>query len=143
MNIEITQNPKPDDSNSISLGLQSHNEKSIGAVAYEDELRFFVFAKDDAGKVIGGLRAVASWDWVNIEVIWVDEGARGAGLGRLMLARAEKFAMKNGFFRVYLETASFQAREFYENQGYDIFGKLDDYPKGHVMYYMKKELTDS
>jgi ribosomal protein S18 acetylase RimI-like enzyme len=143
LNIEVTQNPDPDDLQSISMGLQSHNAKFIGEGAFEDEFRFSVFAKDDTGKVVGGLRAAAAWNWLNIEVIWVSEKARGVGLGQRLLARAEEFAMKSGFFSVYLETASFQAREFYEKQGYAVFGKLDDYPIGHVMYYMKKRLTDS
>lgn len=141
MNIEVIQNPSPDDLQTISLGLQSHNTKFIGGVAVEDALKFAVFAKDNAGKVIGGIRAVALWDWVNIEVIWVDEKARGAGIGRQLLEKAEAFAMEKDFFFVSLETASFQAREFYEKQGYEVFGELEDYPKGHKMFYMKKELT--
>ncbi len=141
MNIEVTQNPNLDDLQTISLGLQAHNKKHIGEAATEDELKFAVFAKDDSGQVIGGIRAIAFWDWVNIEVIWVDETARGAGLGRQLLEEAEAFARQKGFFRVSLETGSFQAREFYEKQGYAVFGQLDDFPVGHTMFYMKKTLN--
>jgi ribosomal protein S18 acetylase RimI-like enzyme len=143
LNIEITQNPNQDDLKTISLGLQSHNAKFLGDVAAEDELRFAVFAKDNAGKVVGGIRVVAFWDWLNIEVIWVDEKARGAGVGQQLLEKAEEFAIKNDFFFASLETTSFQAREFYEKQGYEVFGELDDFPKGHTMYYMKKALANN
>jgi len=51
--------------------------------------------------------------------------------------------MKNDFFLASLETASFQAREFYEKQGYEVFGELDDFPKGHTMFYMKKVLINN
>ncbi|MEM7345760.1 MAG: GNAT family N-acetyltransferase, partial [Chloroflexota bacterium] len=97
--------------------------------------------KDEDGKVIGGVRAVGFWDWVNIEVIWVDQAARGGGVGAQLLAQAETFAIQNDFFFVYLETGSFQARGFYEKQGYEVFGELDDFPKGHTMFYMKKALN--
>ncbi len=140
MNIEATQNPSTEDLATISVGLQSYNAKHIGDTATEDELRFAVFARDPAGTLIGGIRAVAFWDWMNIEVIWVHEDARGAGLGRQLLNEAETFAIENRFFWSCLETASFQAREFYEKQGYEVFGELDDFPKGHTMFYMRKSL---
>lgn len=140
MNIEVTQHPNPRDLQTISSGLQSHNRKVIGGVAVEDELRFAVFAKDDQGNVIGGIRAVGFWNWLNIELIWVDEGARGVGVGKQILKKAEGFAVENNFFKASLETASFQAREFYEKQGYEVFGQLDDFPLGHTMFYMKKVL---
>lgn len=124
----------------ISAGLESHNTKFIGELASEDDFNFAVFAKDAQDKTIGGLRAVGGWDWLNIEVIWVDEAARGAGVGAQLLKQAEAVAMENNFFRISLETGSFQAREFYEKQGYEIFGQLEDYPIGHTMYYMKKLL---
>ena len=114
LDIEVAQHPDEDDLKTISRGLQSHNAKTIGGVAVEDELKFAVFAKDASGRVVGGIRAVASWNWMNIEVIWVDEESRGAGVGRQLLRKAEEFAIKNDFFSCCLETTSFQAREFYE-----------------------------
>ena len=141
MNIEVTQNPDKGDLTTISRGLQSHNAKTLGGVAVEDELKFAVFAKDAAGRVMGGVRAVASWNWMNIEVIWVDEQARGAGVGQQLLQEAEAYAIKNDVFSSCLETTSFQAREFYEKQGYEVFGELDDFPMGHTMFYMKKALS--
>lgn len=139
--IEVEQNPKQSDLKTISLGLQSHNEKHIGDAASEEELTFTVFARNDKGEVIGGIRAVAEWDWLNIELTWVDETFRNMQIGKQLLEKAEAFAIENNVLNVSLETGSFQALEFYEKQGYEIFGTLDDYPKGHTMYYMKKSLT--
>ncbi len=143
MNIKVTQQPNADELATISQGLQSSNSKHIGDAATEEGLKFAVFARDDSGTVIGGIRAVAFWDWMNIEVIWVHEKARGSGIGRQLLKAAEEFAMENHFFWSCLETASFQAREFYEKQGYEVFGEPQDFPKGHTMYYMKKALVVS
>ena len=102
MKIEVTRHPSKADLRTISQGLQAHNSKFIGGIAVEDELRFAVFAKDSQGIVVGGIRAVGFWNWLNIEVIWVDEKARGEGLGRQILSRAEEFAKENNYFKVCL-----------------------------------------
>jgi len=33
-----------------------------------------------------------------------------------------------------------EKKDFYLKQGYSIFGTLENAPKGHCRYYMKKEL---
>ena len=42
--------------------------------------------------------------------------------------------------RCTLDTHSFQARPFYEGRGYEVFGTLDDYPKGHKKFFLRKKL---
>ncbi len=140
MKIQVNQNPSKEDSKKVSQGLQSHNKKTIGNIATDDELSFSVFAHDESNNLIAGLRAIAIWDWLNIEAIWVDKKQRDKGLGSQLLKKAEDFAKENNVFSSCLETTSFQAKEFYEKQGYEVFGKLDDFPIGHTMFYMKKNL---
>jgi len=55
LNLEVTQNPNPDDLKTISLGLQLHNAKFIGDVAVEDEFKFAVFVKMMQEKLLGEL----------------------------------------------------------------------------------------
>ena len=42
---------------------------------------------------------------------------------------------------VYLSTYSFEAPRFYEKLGYEIFGRLEDFPPGHTKFYMRKSLA--
>jgi len=39
-----------------------------------------------------------------------------------------------------LNTFEWQAREFYLKQGYEEFGRIDDYVQGFYVAYMKKAL---
>jgi hypothetical protein len=41
---------------------------------------------------------------------------------------------------VWLDTFSFQAREFHERLGYTVFGTITDCPPGHSRFFLKKAL---
>jgi hypothetical protein len=60
-----------------------------------------------------------------------------------MLAVAEQHAIERGCTGAHLDTASFQARPFYEKLGYTVFGTLEDHPVGHTHYLLSKRLRAS
>ena len=99
----------------------------------------FVIKKDD--KVIAGIDAdIYIWNILFVSVIFVDEEYRDKGLGSILLNKVESEAKKLGVKLSHLDTFAFQAKEFYEKHGYEVFGTLDDCPEGHKRYYLKKEL---
>ena len=49
--------------------------------------------------------------------------------------------MRRGCHAVRRDTASWQARGFYEKQGYAVFGELDLGFDGHRLYFMRKDLS--
>lgn len=75
-----------------------------------------------------------------ISVLFVDEPYRGRGLGTWLLKHVEEKAKSTGIRLIHLDTFDFQAKDFYLRQGYEIFGVLEDCPKGHSRYYLKKLL---
>ena len=75
-----------------------------------------------------------------ISVLFVDEPYRGRGLGTWLLKHVKEKAKSTGIRLIHLDTFDFQAKDFYLRQGYEIFGVLDDCPKGHSRYYLKKLL---
>src|ERR1700712_6018774 len=66
----------------------------------------------------GGLYAKSYYDWIYVDLLFVPESARGGRLGAALLAAAEDQALAWGCHSIWLETFSFQARGFYEKQGY-------------------------
>lgn len=96
---------------------------------------------DADGKIIAGCLAVMyCWNIVYIDILWVDEPYRKQGLGSALLADCEREAREKGCTLVHLDTFDWQAREFYEKNGYTVFGTLEDCPAGHCRYFMKKSL---
>lgn len=93
------------------------------------------------GEIVGGLAGSTYWQWLDIDNFWLRAALRGQGIGRELLRMAETEAQARGCVRVTLRTFGFQARGFYEKQGYHIVGALEDYPPGNAMYWMRKDFT--
>lgn len=143
INIEVTDIPLKKDLHAISAGIQAFNQKHLpDAVVFEADTKFAVFAKDAQGKVLGGIRATAFWDYCIIELLWLAESVRGLGIGTQLMQAAEAFALEKGFTYLRTETLSFQAKPFYLHLGFREFGKLEDYPKGHTTYCLVKKITN-
>lgn len=121
-------------------------EYNLSQVPAKQETLFDTLDKkitDDNGKIIAGCVArMYCWNVAYIDTLWVDENYRGKGLGSKLLAKIEMIAKEKDCYLIHLDTFDFQAKEFYENQGYEVFGTLEDCPKGHCRYYLKKMLKD-
>lgn len=52
----------------------------------------------------------------------------------------EAAAAARGAESVHVDTYDFQALGFYERNGYEVFGQLDDYPIGHTRFFLRKSL---
>lgn len=142
VDIEVTTAPADEDARTLSEGISAFNARTIPDLeAPEDEVKFSVFARDDAGQVVGGIRAVCYWNMLHIELLWIDEMQRGKGLGRRVIDTAEAFALSKGYRQALLFTNSWQARPFYEKCGYTAQATIADYPEGHEAYLMTKTLS--
>jgi GNAT superfamily N-acetyltransferase len=120
----------------VRQGLEAFNTEQIGDYAYAD---FQLYARRN-GQVIGGLFGHSGMGWLYIDYLWLDGRERGLGLGAQLLQAAEIEARKRGCVGVFLYTYSFQAPDFYQKQGFQIMGVLEDCPPGHQRYYLKKAL---
>ncbi|MGB0061243.1 GNAT family N-acetyltransferase, partial [Candidatus Binatus sp.] len=72
--------------------------------------------------------------------LWVDPALRGKGYATKLMNAIEQLAIQRGCTNSYLDTFSFQARPLYEKLGYKVFGTLENHPKGHSHYFLKKSL---
>ena len=141
MNVEIERNPSKAEADLLSRGIKSFNEETVRDLEpIEEEKRFHVMARDGEGSLQGGIRATCYWNTLHIELLWISETARGSGIGRKLIQKAEAFARDNGCENALVETTSWQARPFYEKNGYSHMATLSNRPKGHSSHYLKKVL---
>ncbi|MFL2095829.1 GNAT family N-acetyltransferase [Marinilactibacillus psychrotolerans] len=96
--------------------------------------------KDEKGIIAGGITANMFWHHMHIEFLWVNEIERKKGYGSKLLKKIEEFALNQDCKLICLDTFSFQAPEFYIRNGYEIFGTIENHPKGFNQYFLQKRL---
>jgi GNAT superfamily N-acetyltransferase len=102
-----------------------------------------VVARAADGKLLGGLWGKTVYDWLFVEYLVVEPEWRGRNLGASLLSAAEQVAIERGCVGAWLTTFPFQARAFYEKQGYRVFAELENSPRENVRIFMRKTLASS
>ena len=119
--------------------LVEFNRKKVPFEQSEDWIVLSYAVKDETNQVIAGINAMLyCWNILYIDILYVEDAYRGKGYGKLLLGRAESEARQLGGYMSHLDTFDWQAKEFYEHLGYEVFGILENCPRGHNRYYMKK-----
>ncbi|MCU1292472.1 MAG: family acetyltransferase [Bryobacterales bacterium] len=136
--IELTTTPSESEIARIRTGLSEFNRSRIPDRMYVP-LVFTLF--DAEGEFAGGLTGNIAYGWLFVDLLWVADRVRGQGQGSSLVLAAESEARGRGCRNSWLDTFSFQARDFYERLGYSIFGELEDFPPGHRRYFMRKALV--
>ena len=113
---------------------------SVAKTGYEEYYPVSVFLRDKHDEILGGILGEIWGQWLFVSHVWLAAPLRRHGYGSKLLAAAERYALEKGCHNVWLTTASFQARPFYEKFGYKLFAELDEFPPGHKLYFLKKQL---
>ncbi len=134
--LTIEHSPHEADVSIIRRGLSAYNVEQVGDDAFYE---YAIFLKDDHARINGGAFAELMWGWVGILSLWVARDLRGQGHGGRLLAALEHEAVIRGYTHSFLIAGSFQSAAFFIENGYGVFGKLENYPPGHKLYWLKKE----
>jgi GNAT superfamily N-acetyltransferase len=137
--ITLTDAPDPAARKAIVEPLVRFNAEQVGRPV--DYLPLAILLSDpETDKVIGGLWGDTMFLHLYINLLFIPEPLRHAGLGSQILRQAETEAIRRGCHGAWLDTYSFQALGFYERNGYTAFGTLEDYPPGHSRIFLRKSL---
>lgn len=141
MSVELllTDTPDPAARETILRGLDGFSLAQDLPVSSARPLAILLCEAD--GGISGGLWGRTDWQWLSIELLFVPERLRGAGLGARLVRQAEEEALRRGCRGALVNTFSFQAPGFYERLGYRAFGILDDCPPGHRRISLQKPLV--
>lgn len=141
MSFQIIREINNDDKNHINNELYKFN-----LAHFPEDLRgryeqINLFLKDENGLVRGGLLGEVCWNWLEIHTLMVDEETRKFGYGSKLLMEVEQIALEKKCDFIKVDTLSFQALDFYEKNGYQVFGSIDNVGREFTHYYLKKDLN--
>ena len=136
---KMTLTDLPDDPTleTISRLLSEFNERSSG-LANDYRPLTIVLSDPETQETVGGLVGWTSFSCLHVNLLYLPDTLRGAGLGTKMMALAEEEAVRRGCHGVWLDTFSFQAQPFYERMGFRVWGVLHEFPVGHNCIFLRK-----
>jgi len=100
-----------------------------------------VLAYDDQDQLIGGANGSQWGDSFSIAFLWLEEPWRGQDIGTQIMDAIEREAAQRGCTQIVLDTFTFQAPGFYLKRGYEVVGKIDNFPTPYTHYFLKKVIS--
>ena len=136
MEFHVEDHPDPLDVELLEERIRS--EASI-ATGLGEEVELAIFVRD-AGTIVAG---ISGWTWgdcCELQSLWVAPQLRGRGLATRLIAAAEAEAARRGCSQTVHFTYSFQAQPLYERIGYELVGRVQDFPSGTDALWYRKRL---
>jgi len=139
MKFHVEDNPDPLDVELLEehIRTEASSFKGLG-----DEVELAIFVRD-SGRIVAG---ISGWTWgdcCELQSLWVAPGLRGHGLATRLIAAAEAEAAKRGCTQTVHFTYDFQAQDLYERNGYELVGRVEDFPAGTDALWYRKSLKAS
>ena len=136
MKIDVFDQKETEIFDQLVVGVRKYNAEYLGT---EESKPLSVIARDDNGALIGGVSGRTIYQHFLIEVVWVDKQTRGTGLGRKLMELAEVEAKCRACIAAQVDTLSFQGSVFYEKLGFEVIGKIPNYPASFDRYFLLKK----
>mgnify|MGYP003554734493 CR=1 FL=1 len=136
MDFHVEDNPDALEVEFLEARIRS--EASI-ATGLGDEFELAIFVRD-AGTIVAG---ISGWTWgdcCELQSLWVAPHLRGRRLATRLLAAAEAEAATRGCTQTVHFTYDFQAQPLYERNGYELVGRVQDFPSGTDALWYRKRL---
>jgi GNAT superfamily N-acetyltransferase len=138
----FTRHETDDDAVALKLvddGIGDYNDAAEPRLA--DVRHLSCFARDASGHAIAGAVGRTWGENAELQQIWLPDSLRKHGLGSNLLSEFEAAARQRGCKLVYLETWSFQARGFYEKNGYRVVLEISGFADSLSKFTMTKQLV--
>ncbi len=101
------------------------------------DLQYVVLDND---QFVGGIYGNFQFEYLFINVLFVDKLYRGKRIASKLMHMIESEALARKVVNIYLTTFEFQALDFYKKNGYEVIMTIEDFPKDFAEYTLYKKL---
>lgn len=98
---------------------------------YNDPFGFYALSDNE---IMGGIIARKKMEWLDIDVLFVNQNLRNNRVGSRLISKAVQYCKDENLIGMHLYTLDFQAKGFYEKQGFKLIAEIKDWPKGITRY---------
>jgi GNAT superfamily N-acetyltransferase len=136
MDFVVERDPDPLDVEFLEL--QIRREANL-AMSLGDEVELAIFVRD-GDRIVAG---ISGWTWgdcCELSSLWVDSSLKGRWFAPRLIAAAEAEAAARGCTQTVHFSYGFQARRLYERAGYEVVGRVEDFPAGTDALGFRKRL---
>jgi GNAT superfamily N-acetyltransferase len=141
LHLSLTDAVTPEMNEVIGGGLNAFNDERVG---YADRKPIAVLARNpETGSIVGGALGRSSLGLLFLDLFYLPEAYRGAGIGSEVLRLFEEEGRRRGCVAGVLYTISFQAPDFYERHGWRRFGEVPCLPEGTRRIFLSKQFAPS
>ena len=136
--IRLTLTPQPAETEALLEGLRTTEKPNLPKGDGYQQMALFVDSPGEAGPARTGLYGYALFDWFYVEFLHVAPEWRGQGLGTRLIEEAAAWCRIRGLVGMWLQTMDFQARGFYEKQGFTLIATHAGRPVGSATHFMER-----
>jgi GNAT superfamily N-acetyltransferase len=122
--------------------LKNEIKKFRKSLDFSTEIVDLQFVALDKDEFVGGIYGNFQFEYLFINVLFVDKKYRGKRIASKLMNMIELEAVKRGITNIYLTTFEFQALDFYQKRGYQVVMKIDDFPKGYAEYTLYRDMLE-
>lgn len=126
-----------------SFNNKNHPEHPIFQIyrekGYNDPFGFYALLDN---QIIGGMIAHKKMQWLDIDILYVNENFRENKIGSHLINKAIEYCKKEELVGIHLYTLDFQAKGFYEKKGFKLIAEIKDWPKGITTYEFIKYINN-
>lgn len=115
--------------------------RRLSVQGVNDTIHLAVHGAD--GGLLAGLTGTTSYGWLRVNMLWVDQSKRRAGIGKDLLEQSMAQCMSRGCHSAWLETSNPAAFAFYKALGFDVFATLANdgrLPADHTRWFLRRAL---
>ncbi len=114
---------------------QKHPENDIFKIyrekGYNAPFGFYALLEK---QIVGGIIARKKMQWLDIDILFVNQSFRNHKIGSYLMNKAVEYCKKEELIGLHLYTLDFQAKGFYEKQGFKLIAEIDNWPEGITRY---------